>query len=264
MRHYKGSDLGVRDRRWNVFPESPFLLGCAPMDGRTLVLGHRGASAVAPENTIAAFAKARELGADGAELDVRRSADGVLMVHHDPQIAGFGALGERTFDEIRAARPSIPTFDEALRALRGLVVNAEVKCLPWEIDADRDGSVMRAAIDALGAHDGSAIVSSFAMDAVDLARAYAPHVVTGWLTHGMEVVAAAKITADHGHQWLNPDSVSALAAGAEGVDAAHRAGLRVSVWTVDDPDDARALAGAGVDAIISNAPDAIIAALSPS
>ena len=58
------------------------------------MLGHRGASAVAPENTVAAFARARELGADGVELDVRRSADGVLIVHHDPEIAGVGALAE--------------------------------------------------------------------------------------------------------------------------------------------------------------------------
>ena len=62
-----------------------------------LVFGHRGASAVAPENTILAFARARELGADGVELDVRRTADDVLVVHHDPHVDGFGVIFDHTF-----------------------------------------------------------------------------------------------------------------------------------------------------------------------
>jgi len=236
------------------------------MRRRPLVLGHRGASAQVAENTVAAFSRARELGADGVELDVRRSADGVLMVHHDFAIAGLGPLVELTFAEVRAARPAIPTFDEALDACRGLVMNAEVKCLPWEVDADRDGSVMRATVDALTRHDGDVIVSSFALDAVDLAREYAAQlsadrIGTGWLTSGLEVGDSAGIAADHGHQWLNPDLHSALAAGADGIERAHAAGLLVSAWTVDDPDDARALAAAGADCIISNVPDVVIAAL---
>ena len=228
---------------------------------RPLVLGHRGASAVAPENTVAAFARARELGADGVELDVRRSVDGVLMVHHDAEIPDLGALGARTYAEIRDARPSVPTLEEALHACRGMVVNAEVKCLPWEVDADRDGSVMRAAIDLLAGHDAELIVSSFDLGAIDLAHEYAPHVTTGWLTHGQEVGAAARVAADHHHQWLNPDVRAALSAGGEGIDATHAAGLLVSVWTVDDPDDVRALVAAGADIIISNLPDVVIGAL---
>jgi glycerophosphoryl diester phosphodiesterase len=231
------------------------------MRRRPLVLGHRGASAVAPENTVAAFSRARELGADGVELDVRRSADGVLMVHHDAEIAGLGALGARTYAEVRDAQPSVPTLEEALDACRGLLVNAEVKCLPWEVDADRDGSVMRDAIDMLVAHDAELIVSSFDLAAVDLARELAPHVTTGWLTHGQEVDTAARIAVDHHHPWLNPDVRAALAAGGAGIDAARAAGLLVSVWTVDDPDDVRTLAAAGVDIIISNVPDVVIAAL---
>ena len=123
------------------------------MPRRPLVLGHRGASAVSPENTVVAFERARDLGADGVELDVRRSRDGVLVVHHDPAIAGGHAIAELTWAELRAARPDLATLDEALDACRGLVVNAEVKCLPWEPDADRDGSVMRATVDAVTAPD---------------------------------------------------------------------------------------------------------------
>jgi glycerophosphoryl diester phosphodiesterase len=237
------------------------------MARRLLVLGHRGASAVAPENTIAAFARARELGADGVELDVRRSRDGVLVVHHDPAIAGVGTIVEQTFAEIRAAAPTVPTLVEALTACRGLVVNVEVKCLPWEPDADRDGSVMRATIDAVVAHDretaaGMTIVSSFDLAAVDLARGYNADIPTGWLTHGQDVTVAARVAAEHGHPWLNPDVTAALAAGAEGIGGAHGEGVLVSVWTVDRPTDARALAAAGVDIIISNVPDVVKAALS--
>ncbi|MGO9872238.1 MAG: glycerophosphodiester phosphodiesterase [Acidimicrobiia bacterium] len=231
------------------------------MADRPLVLAHRGASGVAPENTVAAFSKARDLGADGVELDVRRTADGILMVHHDPEISGLGPLVQHTFSEIRRARPPVPTFDEALEVLAGLIVNAEVKCLPWEIDADHDGTVMRATIDALSTHTTTAIVSSFDLAAVDLARACAPELTTGWLTHGQDVANAARIAVDHGHQWLNPDSVCALASGAEGISTAHAAGVRVSVWTVDNPDDARTLAAASVDMIISNVPDLVLSAL---
>jgi len=234
------------------------------MVGQPLVLGHRGASAAAPENTIAAFSKARALGSDGVELDVRRTADGVLIVHHDQQISELGPIVERSFAEIRTAHPSVPTFEEALAALVGLVVNAEVKCLPWEIDADRDGTVMRATIDALSMHIGTAIVSSFDLAAVDLARAYAPDMPTAWLTHGQEVPSAASVAFEHGHRWLNPDAVSAVATGAEGIDAAHTTGVRVGVWTVDDPDDVRTLVAADVDMLISNVPDLVIATLGAS
>jgi glycerophosphoryl diester phosphodiesterase len=231
------------------------------MTPRPLVLGHRGASAVAPENTVAAFVRARELGADGVELDVRRSADGVLVVHHDAEIAGVGLIASLTLAALRAARPDLATLADALDACRGLVVNAEVKCLPWEPDADTDGSVMRATIDAVRAHDGMLIVSSFDLAAVDRARELAPDIPTGWLTHGQAVGTTAPIAAAHGHPWLNPDGVAATEAGAVGLGAAHAAGVLVSVWTVDDPGVASALAGAGADIIISNVPDVVLAAV---
>jgi glycerophosphoryl diester phosphodiesterase len=231
------------------------------MSAHPLVLGHRGASAVAPENTVAAFTRARELGADGVELDVRRTADGVLVVHHDAEVRDVGLIAGLSFADLRAARPQLATLAEALEACRGLVVNAEVKCLPWEPDADADGSVMGATIDAVRAHDGMIIVSSFDLAAVDRARAAAPDLPTAWLTHGQEVVAAAERAAAHRHPWLNADGIAALDAGADGIASAHHAGVLVGTWTVDDPDAARRLAGAGVDVIITNVPDVVLAAV---
>ncbi len=234
------------------------------MSGRPLVLGHRGASAAAPENTVAAFTRARELGADGVELDVRRTADGVLVVHHDAEVHDVGLIASMSFAALRAARPQLATLEDALAACRGLVVNAEVKCLPWEPDADVDGSVMRATLDAVRRHDGMIVVSSFDLAAVDRARAEAPDLASAWLTHGQAVPAAAEIAAAHGHPWLNPDGAAAIEAGADGIARAHHAGVLVGVWTVDDPVTARTLADAGADIIITNVPDVVLAAVTQS
>ncbi|HEY1737167.1 MAG TPA: glycerophosphodiester phosphodiesterase, partial [Acidimicrobiia bacterium] len=87
---------------------------------RPLVLGHRGASRGAPENTIAAFTRAAELGADGVELDVHRTADGVLVVHHDADLDGVGLVLGAPFVQVRAARPDVPTLAETLDACAGM------------------------------------------------------------------------------------------------------------------------------------------------
>jgi glycerophosphoryl diester phosphodiesterase len=223
---------------------------------RPLVLGHRGASRAAPENTIEAFSRAREMGADGVELDVRRTADGVLVVQHDP----FEELVP--FRTLREARPAIPTLEEALAACVGMLVNVEIKCLPWEADADTpDHLVVRSTVDTIRAHEANVIVSSFHLGAVDACRTYAPDLTTAWLTHGQPLASAAATAGEHGHQWVHPDVESALASGEPGVAAAHDRGVRVDVWTVDDPDDMRALAAAGVDAIVTNVPDVALATL---
>jgi len=232
------------------------------MADRPLVLAHRGASRVAPENTIEAFAAARELGADGVELDVRRTADDVLVVHHDPDVEGFGMIARHSFEALRVAQPHVPTLDEVLAACIGLLVNAEVKCLPWEPDADgADRPVMRAVTTALRAHAPGAIVSSFDLGAVDACRAFAPELTTAWLTSGQDIASASAIAVAHGHTWLHPDRGSALRDLGPGIRAAHDSGLRVDVWTVDDPEEMRALAEAGVDAVVTNVPDIALAVL---
>lgn len=232
------------------------------MSPRPLVLGHRGASRAAPENTLAAFALAREQGADGVELDARRTADGVLVVHHDPSVEGFGLLAQRSWTELHAARPDVATLRDALDACRGLLVNVEIKCLPWEPDADPPGrEVVHRVADEVRAEAPDAIVSSFDLGAIDACRAYAPELTTGLLTSGQELHVAGATAAERGHQWLNPDRVMALRASAGVVAELHDRGLRVSVWTVDDPDELRHLANIGVDAVITNVPDVALRVL---
>ena len=233
------------------------------MADRPLVLAHRGASRAAPENTIPAFTRARELGADGVELDVRRTADDVLVVHHDPEVEGLGLIAAHPLAALRAARTDVPTLVEALAACTGLLVNVEVKCLPWEPDADGpDHPVVRAVVEAVRAHAPDAIVSSFDLGAVDACRTFAPELTTAWLTSSQELATASAIASEHGHAWLHPDRGSALATRKDGIQAAHDQGVRVDVWTVDDPDEIRTLAAAGVDAIVTNVPDVALAALS--
>lgn len=220
-----------------------------------LVIGHRGAPRVARENTIAAFAAARASGADGVELDARRTTDGVLVVHHDP-IAGLSLA------DLRADDPDIPTLADALDACVDMLVNVEIKCLPWEPDADdEEHTIVRAVVDVVRVHAPEAILSSFDLTAVDAVRSFAPEFITAWLTSGQPLASAAPIAAEHGHAWLHPDRATALAEGAAGIAAAHAADVRVDVWTVDEPDEMRALAASGIDAIVTNVPDVAVATL---
>lgn len=225
--------------------------------GRPLVLAHRGASARAPENTLEAFALARDLGADGVELDVRRTADGVLVVHHDA--AGpAGLLAGLSFAAAREASPGLPTLAEALAECAGLLVNVEVKCCAWEPDADPDHEVVRGVADLVRDLGPAVVVSSFDLDHVDAAAALG--LLTGWLTAGQAPGAAAAVAAARGHRWLHPDRAAVLADPGAVADAvAH--GVLLDVWTVDDPGELRALADAGVAALITNVPDVARATL---
>ena len=227
-----------------------------------IVLAHRGASRAAPENTIEAFTLARDLGADGVELDVRHTADHALVIHHDPEISGFGLIAAATFAELRAAVPSVPTFAEALAACSGLLVNVEIKCLPWDPDADTpDHAHVRAVVAALADSPLDIIVSSFDLSAIDACRALAPDLATAWLTADQAVAEAAARARAHGHGAVNPDRKSALAASHDDIAAAHDQGVTVNVWTVDDPAEMVRLAELGVDALITNVPDVARATL---
>jgi glycerophosphoryl diester phosphodiesterase len=231
------------------------------MPSRPLVLAHRGACRQAPENTIEAFTRARELGADGIELDVRRSADGTLVVHHDAATEPVGLLAAQPFAVIREALPSIPTLTEALDACGEWFVNVEIKCSPWEPDADPEHRVVRDAIDVVRQRDLRVVVSSFDLATIDAARAYAPEIPTGFLVHRSDLQMSATVAHRHGHVWFHPDRAAVLAAPDEAVHRAHDTGLRVAVWTVDEPDAVRVLAAAGVDAVITNVPDVALEAL---
>src|SRR5579871_266034 len=126
----------------------------------TAIFAHRGASATKRENTVEAFVEARRLGADGVELDVRRTQDGALVVHHDADLPGVGPIARLAVAELP---PEVPLLEAALNACGPLTVNIEVKNLPNEADFDRD-ETLAAAVAALVAElqlGPRVIVSSF-------------------------------------------------------------------------------------------------------
>lgn len=225
--------------------------------GRPLVLGHRGASAHAGDNTIEAYELAVAHGADGVELDVRFTADGAVVLNHDADIGEMGPLIHHDFAAVRARHPEIPTLDEALAALADLIINVEIKNSP--IDADYDPAHRMAAVVArwISRHDihDRVIVTSFNPETLAAVNNADNTIVTGQLVDvGFNIIRGVKAVAAAGHSWIAP-WIADIVADAEGtIGAAHQAGLRVVTWTADDPGDIATVAAAGIDAIISNDP----------
>jgi len=219
-----------------------------------MIFAHRGASRAARENTIEAFELAVQQGADGVELDVRRTADDRLVVHHDATLDDGRAICELAAAELPE---HIPGLDAALDACAGLVVNIEIKNAADQPDFDPDDWVAYrlAAMLAGRASPGRWLLSSFRYETVERFARLMPNVATAWLT---EQCSAAEIdrTAAGGHRAIHPN-VDAVDQAA--VDLAHAAGLAVNVWTCDDADRIAELIGWGVDGICTNVPDVALA-----
>lgn len=233
-------------------PGSPGL-GCA-------VMAHRGASRDERENTLAAFRRAAEVGADAVELDVRRTRDGVLVVHHDPRLADGRAIVETTRVELP---DHVPTLAEALDACGAMWVNVEIKNDSAEPDFDQTDGIASVVADELLARDESTrfLVSSFRRETIDRCRKTAPGIATAWLTPGVapdDVVTVLDSLRDAGHAAIHPWFGLVT---PDLVRAAHDRGLLVNVWTCDDPEKMRELAGFGVDGMCTNVPDVALVAL---
>jgi glycerophosphoryl diester phosphodiesterase len=242
----------------------------------TQVIGHRGAPRIAPENTVASFRSAVDVGADGVELDVRRTADGHLAVHHDAHLADGRALVGTPWSE---TPDEVPDLTAALDACAGLeVVNVEIKNWPDDVDFDASLAVVDRVVEELLARPGDErarlLVSCFHLPSVDRVRELAPELATAWLVLGpVEAIAdgqdargpaadpvAAMVaeTADHGHAALHPHHAFVT---PQLVEAARSAGIAVNTWTCDDPERMRWLAEVGVDGIVTNVPDQALVAL---
>lgn len=224
----------------------------------TKVLAHRGASADHPENTIEAFVGAREQGADGIELDVRLSADDVLVLCHDAHLPDG-----RMVREVQSADlpTSVPSLAEALEATEPLFTNIELKNLRSDPDFDAAEGLSTAVAGLITAFDAHSrvLVSSFDIEAVLRIRATDPAVPIGWLVWGQAdpVQLIGRVEA-HNMQAIHPHD---LLVDASFVRRAHDIGAEVNVWTVDDPDRGRALVEMGVDSIITNTPALMIEAI---
>jgi len=228
-----------------------------------LIIGHRGASAFAPENTVAAFGLAAEQGAHGVELDVRLSADGNVVVMHDATVErttnGAGRVSRLSSAQLRALDAGmgqpVPTLDDVFQAFGpGLLYNVELKDYGlW--GKGLEGAVADR-IDAYHLHS-QVVVSSFDLLALRRARdRLSATTMTGMLwMRGPRVLRHLLLNtpADHPHHLLVDEEYMAWARSRN---------LRVHVWTVDDPHEARRLAKLGVHALITNRPAEIAEVLS--
>jgi glycerophosphoryl diester phosphodiesterase len=226
---------------------------------RPLVIAHRGASADAVENTLAAFRLAREQGADGVELDVMRCGTGEVVVFHDDDLVRLGkraGLVRRTsLAELRdidlGGGERIPLLDDVLEELGPLLVNVELKSQSQL----RDDGLAAAVAKILGHHAARtrALVSSFDPWLLGRFRLRAPEIASGLLFAHDQAVPLRRAWAAPllRPTALHPESLL--------VDEQHLAGWHareyaVNVWTVDDAAELRLLAALGVDGLITNRP----------
>ena len=227
---------------------------------RPLVFAHRGGSALAPENTIDAFDNGVALGADGLELDVHLSCDGVIVVHHDRTLDRTttlsGPVAARSALELNSAR--VPSFADVLARYRDLRLIVELKVNRPELAVAVVDAVRRAdAVDRV-------CFGAFGRRVLQTVRALEPEVATSaareevrWALYRTWVRWPVRRVAYDGYQvpeWSGRTRVVS----PRFVDAAHAAGLAVQVWTVDREDDARRLLAWGVDALITDRPDIIV------
>ena len=234
-------------------------------DGRRLLrIAHRGASAHAPENTLAAIVKAAELGADLVEVDVQASADGILVVMHDPDLSrttnGSGSVYAHTLDELKqldaGGGESIPTVEEVIACCRAhdLGIYFELKI----------GFAAAAIVPLIQRHElhGRVILASFRPDWLAEANGHDPHIRTSVLFGSPYVDPVALAAAAHAqyvhpcweyeapepHRLLTPDWLARVRA----------AGLGVIAWHEERPSEIAALRRLGVDGICSNAPELLL------
>jgi glycerophosphoryl diester phosphodiesterase len=244
------------------------------------VYAHRGGAALRPENTIAAFDHGLSFGADGLEFDVHLSRDGVVVVHHDESLErttnGRGLLRERTAGELAAldAGQWFRALDGAPDAfpyrgrghgvppLRAVLARYSTARLIIELKVN-DPELARRTIDdvrAAGALNRVAL-GSFGGRVLRAARAYEPRLPTGaareetrWALYRSWV--RWPLTSPPYREFQVPEqSGSTTIVTPRFIEHAHRAGIPVKVWTVNDPADMRRLLEWGVDALITDRPD---------
>ncbi len=236
----------------------------------TLNIAHRGASALAPENTMAAFERAVGLGADGIELDLHLSRDGELVVIHDDTLDrttdGNGPVHEKYLGELKRldaggwfgedfAGQRIPTLMEVLDRFAGKV--------PLALEVKGGSSffpgIEEKVVSALRWHSavGQAAVASFDHHALLRLKELEPTLRTAALIVGRPVSIAALAGAARADAMALESS---LVTKTE-VEACHAAGLQLVVWVVNDPAQMRHFIGLGVDGIITDRPDLLRIAL---
>lgn len=231
---------------------------------RPRLFGHRGSPRTHPENTVPGFEAAVAAGLDGVELDVQRTIDGVLVVRHDPHLPdGRLIAAVRAVEVAKVVLPGdgrVPTLDDVLdwASARRAWLNLEIKSSSSSTDG-REHETVR----AVRRHrvDDLVLVSSFNPVSLARVRAAAPQLPAAllwdaasrpaWLTAGGRSAGLLGVRALHPHHSLVDERL---------IRRARRHGWAVHAWTVNDPARARELLDLGVDGLIGDHPDVLLAA----
>ncbi len=233
-----------------------------------LIIAHRGASADAPENTLAAFALAQAQGAEMLELDVQCCAEGIPIVFHDATTERWNnqprPVQTCSLDDIRAldiGGEQVPTFEEVCVFARERDIRLNV-----ELKQTESAAPVAALLRAHGL-EASTVVSSFAPAALHALRRHAPEIARGYLmgtrtlrphVRAQELWPFFQLRAVGARAWHAHYQLRLLKCVLPLV---RRAGYAVYVWTVDDPTTMRRLAALGASGIITNLPAVARAAL---
>jgi glycerophosphoryl diester phosphodiesterase len=216
-------------------------------------IAHRGASAHEHENSRAAFRRARQMGADGVELDVHATRDGAIVVHHDAALGELGRIADLTLERVQQCRlpngETIPMLSEALSLIRGLDVWVEIKGLEEYFDA-----VLLRAL-AEGPEPDRYAVHSFDHRLVRRLGNREPSLRRGVLLCARVVDPVPVLDAAGASVlWQSAEWVD-----RQLVDTMHGAGRRIIAWTANDAADIGRLAALGVDGICTDHPDRVAA-----
>lgn len=245
------------------------------------MFAHRGGCALGPENTIAAFDRGLDTGADGLELDVRLSADGIVVVCHDETLErttnASGPVAARTAAELsqvdagyhfteapgrhpfRGQGVGVPTLRDVFNRYPGIPIIVEMKP-----DSEEMGLALAAEVVAADAVD-RVCAAGYGSRSLAAVRGVLPGMASS--ASQMEVRLAlyrswAGWPAGHAKYggYQVPEFAGRLrVVSRRFIRHAHRAGLEVHVWTIDDADDMTRLLGWGANALISNRPDLAVA-----
>jgi glycerophosphoryl diester phosphodiesterase len=223
-----------------------------------ILLGHRGANRVHLENTMPAFEAALQAGLQGIELDVQRTKDGVLVVHHDFHLADGRLIVALEFKELHLPEPyTIPTLEEVLTWAKqtGAYVNIEIKLETLTTDG-REKEV--AALVERSGIGQQIIISSFNPISLMRIKYYAPALETALLFYDSKknwLLDRGYLAFLLGVSAIHPDHTLVT---LDMVLMAHRMGWKVNVWTVNDPETVQKLIALGVDGIIGDIPKVLL------
>ena len=249
-----------------------------------LVIAHRGGAGLAPENTLYAFERARDLGVDVIELDVRSTSDGSLVVFHDATVDrttdGTGRVNEKTLEElknlnagyrwspdggrtfpVRESGIRVPTLKEVFAAFPKMNFNIEPKqAVPSLVKPlcgiIREHKMMDKVV--IGSFTQS-ILDEFRRECSGIATSAGPSEVGKFLTMYKTGLSESYSPAMHALQV--PEYVGMQVITRDFVEAAHKRNLKVHVWTVNETADMQRLLETGVDGIMTDYPDRLLALL---